>query len=364
MQTGQPPFAFSARRGSALVLVLVILLFAALALALFVERAGVELLSEAKQADRDRLRPEAYAALEVTLATLADFRAIDGALFAPAQGWEEPLDYARYQPGTGTTIEVRFEDESGKLSLPRATADQLVALFKYLGEPEDVALRLTDALLLWMRPDHNPTRIETDPGVYERATPPRKVPQRSLRSFAELASIAVARDYFYDEHGQPTPLWEQFRESVSLYSFEGGNLNTAGAGVLAAGGLDSTQINQLLDNRASGSSLAGAKSRYFRSVDEAQATLGSSAALPGFGANIKALRVIITAREGPGRFELSAVITAGEASFPLPTQPAEEGKPAESPAPPVNPPKKLDYPFTVLAISERTGEALSAPPVQ
>ena len=62
------------RRGSIIVLVMVTLLFTAAALVTFLDKAGTDLLVEARAAQAARLRPDAYSALETTLAVLQDFR--------------------------------------------------------------------------------------------------------------------------------------------------------------------------------------------------------------------------------------------------------------------------------------------------
>src|SRR5690349_11323677 len=113
------------RRGSVLVVVLVTLLFAALLLTRLIETSAPDLLVAMRQADRDRLRADAQAAMETTLAALMDFRTVDGGLYAPAQGWSDPLTYAAFVPREGVTLAVAFEDESAKLSLPRINADTL-----------------------------------------------------------------------------------------------------------------------------------------------------------------------------------------------------------------------------------------------
>lgn len=80
------------RRGSIIVLVMVTLLFTAAALVTFLDKAETDLLVDARAAQAARLRPDAYSALEVTLAVLQDFRQADGnQLRAPTEGWADPL---------------------------------------------------------------------------------------------------------------------------------------------------------------------------------------------------------------------------------------------------------------------------------
>ena len=81
MVTAGPPSSWpEPRRSSVIILVLVTLLFTAVALTAFVEKAGNDLMVEVRQADAHRLRQEAFSALEVTLAVLEDFREADNGL--------------------------------------------------------------------------------------------------------------------------------------------------------------------------------------------------------------------------------------------------------------------------------------------
>ncbi len=103
------------KKASVLLVVLITILFTAFALVAFIDKASNDLLVEARAAASNRLRVDAYSALEVTLGVLNEFLQVDGALHSPAEGWGDPLEFAGYEPASGRTVEVTFEDESGKL---------------------------------------------------------------------------------------------------------------------------------------------------------------------------------------------------------------------------------------------------------
>ena len=109
------------QRGSVLLIVLITLVFATVAMFVFIERASNDLLVEKRSSDAANLRLEAYSALETTLAVLEDFRQVNGVLRSPSEGWGNPLEFSGYLPPEGRTVEVAFEDESGKYSLPNVT---------------------------------------------------------------------------------------------------------------------------------------------------------------------------------------------------------------------------------------------------
>lgn len=332
-------------------MVLVTVLLAAFLISKFVQRAGTELMADARASDEARLRRSAYSALETTLAVLADVRLVDQALYSPAQGWGEPLEYAGYEPEPGQKIEVTFEDESGRLSLPRADAPTLVALFESMKVDRALAERASDALLVWMHKDYVPPSMEADPAAYERAAIPHTIAGRPLRSYAELASIAIIRDLLFDENHQPNERMRAFMAAVSLHSFEKMNLNSATPGALEAAGFEPAQITALQDHlhpRRSSSQLP-----YFKTVADAAAAIGVNAPLQKFGVEIQALRVTVTVHDGGRDYRVSTVVTppGGVAATRRDSNQADQA--AQTANDTVTPEiKKLDYPFKLLEVSE------------
>ena len=362
-------FSSAKQTGSVIILMLLTVFLASFLLAKFVQRAGTEMLADARASDQARLRREAYSALEVTLAVLADFRTTDGALHSPAQGWDDPLGYAGYEPTGGVKVAVEYEDESGKVSLPRADATVLLNLLLQLGLTRSESERVADALLGWTRTDHLATGLETDAQNYQRGALPHRPALRPLRSFSELAAVQVAKDFFFDKTGRPTELLHELQASASLYSFDKVNINAAPLAVLGAAGLDPGQADALKSFSAQQRKSGGAG--FFNSVTEAASVVGGNAPLQNFGTEVRALRVKITVRDGAAVYRLEAVIAPpGGAIFapnPPPSTDAEQksATPASeqtvTPAAATNTPatgvadshsKKLDYPFKVLEIVE------------
>ncbi len=354
----------ASRRGSVVIVVLVTLLFASFLLTRLIEASSTDLLIAMRVADRDHLRADAYAALETTLAALMDFRAVDGGLYAPTQGWDDPLGYAGYVPREGVTLEVAFEDESAKLSLPRINLDTMNTLLVQLGLSANDATRVADALFVWMRNGHVAAETATSATAYEQGDPPAHPPYRSLRSFDELAGIAVARDFFYEKDGRQKPLWNDFARAVSLYQFNTTNLNSASPTVLEASGWDATQSSTLQKYLATPVGTTKARP-YVRSLQEARRQVGNVAAR-NLGAQIQCLRIIVTAHQGAALMRLSALVTwSGQAALPSPlaanpqTAPGAAGalpaattaSQAQTEAAAAN---SLRYPFTVLELSETT----------
>jgi general secretion pathway protein K len=290
------------------VILMVTLLFASFALIAFIERATNDLLVDQREAETVRLRREAYSALEVTLAVLEDFREVGNGLHSPAEGWNDPLVWAGYVPTEGRTIDVAFEDESGKISLPRANAQVLSLLFQSWDITQTDADSLADALMGWMHRDHvYRTAITPD---YDQGATPYEAPGRSLRSFNELAAIAVVREKFYDAEGRPNDLWRRFAAAVSLLNFPKPNLNGARPeSLVALGQFDSTSQQNLNDYLTGAGQYQAQGPGYFRNVNEAQRLTGPGGNANAFGTTISALRITITVHDGQSQFRLSAVVT-------------------------------------------------------
>ncbi|HEX2854213.1 MAG TPA: hypothetical protein VHO24_13335 [Opitutaceae bacterium] len=360
------------QRGSVLVIVMITLIFTSFALVAFIDKASNDLLVESRVVEGKRLRAEAYSALETTLAVLEDFRQFGNGLHSPSEGWNDPLAFAEWVPTEGRTVTVSFEDESGKLSLPRVDTPTLTRLFQEWELSQDDAERLADALMGWMKAEHiYSTTVSPD---YERAQIPYLPPARSLRSYRELAVIEVAREMFFTEDGQPNALWHRFTQNISLYDFRRPNLNGAKPDVLAAlGQFEEAQRLKITEYLAGGGPFAASGQSWFTDTGTVR-TIAGEAGNPGsFGTTISALRVFITVQEGLSQFRLSAVVappqngattvqkTATDARAQASAAAAQaaggQPQPSGAAAASANPnaasnAKKLNYPFTLLEIRE------------
>jgi len=291
-----------------LVVVLITLMVASAALMIFIEKASDDLLVEAREIDARRLRSEAYSALETTLCVINEFKLANGSLRSPAEGWSAPLAFAGYEPASGRQVEVQFEDESGKLSLPKQTTTTLVDYFVGAWQmPQADAEKLADAILDWGTADYvAPSGFSN---TYEDDEIPFGAPGRPLRSWSELAAIDLVRDYFFDELGAPNDKWRQFTQTFSLLEFQSTNVNGAAPGVLTALGMDSAQQGLLSDYLAGRGAYEGRGAGYFTNAAEAAGIAGGQANLSALSADIKALRVIITVKEGQSSYRLNTVVS-------------------------------------------------------
>ncbi len=295
------------------------LLLTAFAMTKYLEKTTIDLLADARDARDERLRVEAYSALETVVAVLQEFRTVDGGLSSPAEGWGTPLEFAGYMPPQGVAVSVSLDDESGKLSLPHADFQSLRDLFLVLGQKQSDAERLADALLVWMQQGYEPvdsfSARSTD---YERDPLPHDPPERSLHSFGELAAIRYVRDLFFDAQGRPNALWHQFVDSVSLYDFNQPNINGARETTIATlGGYDPRTGKTIADYLTGSGSYAQQGPAYFRNAQDVAGLVGQASASSHLGTQVSCLRVNVTVREGSNTFRLTAVLAPpGGAALP------------------------------------------------
>lgn len=308
------------RKGSVLLLTLFLVVLAAFAMSRFIERAHGEIISEALYAERDRLRVEAYSALESTIATLYNVVRLDEQLYSPEQGWADPLWLAGVRLPDDLEVEVEFEDEMGKISLPGAGRDRLLRLFEHLGFDAIDSQELTEALQGWMSRQEAEQGFAAHHSDYERAELPYEPPYRPLRSFQELAAIAGFRDAFFDGQGVPNERFHRLTSLVSLYQFETINANTASPAVLQ---IWSDVGEQEADNIGTHRQRVPGTKPYFESVEEAEQQLGIPLG-DGYGVATHCLRINITVSHGTSDFVLSAVVAPSNASGSLRPEPEPE----------------------------------------
>ena len=367
------------QQGSVLLIVLVTIVFATTALIAFMERADDDLIVPMRHAGANRMKAEAYAALETTLAVLVDFRvANNNVLRSPAEGWDDPLnlEWVQYAPANpNRTVTVTFEDESAKMSLPTATAQNLIDFFTFYGLPADEANLLKDSLLVWMQRNYTPTGSGAiDPTTYQQEAIPFTPPGRPLRSWEELRSIDGVNEYFFDANGAPTPLGKRFTAAYSLYNFpsptdNGGKPDTLD--VLAK--LDVSQQQSVLDHLTGDSTGTGSVKNigFFTQVGEVATLANVVTTLTGLDVNIAALRINVTVKEGLSVFTLSTVVTwptNGATLTPAPAPPAQattaiNANPAATvTTAPLQTPQ-LNYPYIILDLTENDLDP-AAPPTQ
>jgi hypothetical protein len=348
-------------RGTVAILVLVTIALASFLLMAFIRRSGTELLADARAAERRQLRSEAYSALEATIAMLAAEREADGGLHSPEEGWSDLLAATGYVPTGGRQVEVSFEDESGKISLPRADAVTLQTALENDGLDQGAAEKMTNSILAWMRKADagNTSTTDSDAPDYSRNDPAYGPAHRQILAWSEFGAVEMDRHIFYDEDGRPTEVMRALMRDFSLHSFQHSNLNTASSTVLATLGLGTGAISALENYRAQPK--RSDQPSVFRSMVDASTVLGSAAPADHFSTTVEVLRITVTVHHGGIVQRLTAVVAPPGASNrrAAPTDPSATPNTTPSAQPGADPSqsgassgKVLNYPFAVVEIHE------------
>ena len=306
------------RRGSVIIVVLVLITLASLLLARFMEDNSLELSIATHEADRRRLRADAQSELELALAVIAEIRSIDlNKVHAPSQGFDYPHAYAGFPPRDGLTVQFDYEDESAKLPLSVLTKNDLIQILYSLGMEQRDAERVADAIVAWQSKSYESLEEEASDAAYQRATLSFRPARRPIRSFEEFRSIGVAKEFLFDERGRATPIFQAFKACVSLYTFPQANINTASDAVLLSQGLDENQLALIRERQNEiGRRIVGTPP-YFRVTSEVRQLIGGGAPLQMFDDEIILMWVRVTVKEGLSKCRVSALVAIREdVAFP------------------------------------------------
>lgn len=298
------------RRGSVVAATLALIILLSFLVVAFMEDVKDKIRYHAQFQYRDDLRIEAYSALETTLAVLNIFHEVDEVLWAPGQGWGDPLEFAGYPEPDGMEIDVEFRDESGKLSLNTLDYGTLRLVFDELGFSPADAEELADGLLDWIDEDDLKRLNGFDGDDYRDLDPVGYNPaNQPIRSWDELALIRPFDTLFFDENGLPLPVYERFKSAFSLVHSGPVNINAASPLVLRVlelqGVLDPYNLNAY---RAGADREPGTEDdRIVRSTDVGGIFLNPENA--AVSTEIELLEVAITVSRGDATFLLRTLVS-------------------------------------------------------
>jgi len=301
------------RRGSVIIVVLVLITLASLLLGRFMEDNSLELSMATREADRRRLRADAQSELELALAVIAEIRSIDlNKIHAPSQGYDDPHAYAGFPARDGLEVKFEYEDETAKLPLSVLSKNDLIQLLYSLGMEQRDAERCADAIVAWESKSYDSIEEEATEAAYQRSTLSFRPARRPIRTFEEFRSIGVAKEMFFDEAGRPTPIFQAFKGCVSLYTFPQSNINTASDAVLLSQGLDERQVGLIRDRQAEiGKRIVGTPS-YFRVTSEVRQLVGGGVNMAKFDDEVILMWVRVTVKEGLSKCRVSALVAIRE----------------------------------------------------
>ncbi len=350
------------RRGSIIIFVLGMIFLLSILLVQFMEQILPHIQMNAMKNSESDLRRVAYSSLEVTLAVMAEYAELDNALYAPTQGWHNPLEFAGISFLEADSVSIEFQDESGKLPFSSLYEDNVtfLVILGDLGFDDYTATELVDKFQDWVDEDDlvRPDGAEND--YYLDAAIPYEPANQPLSSLRELSLIGGFREEFFDLYGRPTDLYDRFESLFSPVNDGNVNINSADPSLFSMGeeGVNYEQMDywEFLagDDGARGTD----DDRYFSAASQIPQSLKSG--IPGVTITneISWLTVIIRAKRGLSVFELRALISmSGE--LPSNRRTEFERFNREEPVFSIEDNSErseeignLNYPFTVVEIQE------------
>ena len=302
----------SGKKGSIIIFVLGMIFLLSILLVQFMEQILPHIqMNTMKNAESD-LRRVAYSSLEVTLAVMSEYLDFDGALYAPTQGWNDPLGFAGIS-FSEAEVSIEFFDESGKLPFSSLYQDSttFMVILSDLGFDDYTATELVDKFQDWVDEDDLVRLDGAENDYYLDAPIPYEPANQPISSFRELALIGGFREEFFDAYGRPTQLYDSFEALFSPVNESDVNINTADPALFSLGE-DGMTFEQMPfweflmgDDGVRGT----ADDRYFSDTSQVPGSL--KGAIPGVTVSneMKWINIIIRAKRGLSVFELRALIS-------------------------------------------------------
>ncbi|MCH6257516.1 type II secretion system protein GspK [Puniceicoccaceae bacterium K14] len=331
----------SPKRGSVILLILMLITVVSYLLIRFIERAGVEVQTEGYYTQRDNLRRDAWSMMEVAIAVLADVKEIEGSLYSPAQGWGNPLSYAEVEPPEGLQVSFNFIDESAKVGINQLDEASLFLLFDEMEFEPDESQELSDVLLDWIDEDDDARIDGAESRDYSTSELEMNPANAELESLEELKYLILFDELFFDENGDPNAKFRRLEQSLTVHEIESVNINAASDLALRSlVGLSETATENVREYLNGDDEIPNtADDNYFESADE----LASIAAGVDEGISvdfqISVLTIEVTVQQGGGSYTLIGTITT-ESTASVETSDGESN---------------IEYPFLFLEIRERPG---------
>ncbi len=309
---------------------------------------------------RDDLRMHAYSALDVAVGVLNEFMMMERTLYAPSQGWGDPLGYSELDPvDASIQWSVTLIDESGKVPISKISEKDFVYLFATMraeGDSlvnEDDGQPFYDALVDWQDSDDEEREEGAEDDYYEGLEFPYFTPGKTVQNFEELRMIkgfAYEPDnpdesgLFYDVYGSENQNMRNFRDSFSFFHDGPVNINTASPFLVRFLCGDDDSLYDEIIAGPDGSS----GEPFFRNMNDPRLAQMRQNRSISTSTTTSTFRVKIDVSKGKGNFQLHAVLGRADSMQSRPKQ--NNGKNSAKPRSPQN--IKMKYPFRILSIRE------------
>lgn len=331
------PVSHSGKRGGVLVTVLGIVLLLSILITRFMEETLQDLEYRALFNEPHDVRSFAFSMLEVTLATIHEVALIDdGKLYAPEQGWADPLSYAQIEPPNDWQVQITVSDQNGKFplnSLPQNRELLIKLLEEALEFDYGVTRELVSTLIDWIDKDNTRLLNGAESEDYLDNDPPYRAANSPLQTLDELRLLKIWEDEFFDSDGRPNERFRQLEGMVSVQSSGPINLNAASKELIEVLSLEQDwQADYLFD---------GLEEPYLKQVPA-----GAGSAVTNL------LRIDISVQRAEVPYAISALVSP---AFEQNKSGPGAGSPPPREAPitgTISEQSGIRYPFKILQINE------------
>lgn len=346
-------------KGSILVFILALIVLLSVLCMRLMQETVQELRHVSQFHRRDDLRMHAYSALDVAVGALNEFMMIERTLYAPSQGWGDPLSYAEITPlDSRVQWSISLIDESGKVPISAISEKDLVSLFSIMRAEEDSLVNeddgqpFYDSLMDWQDADDEERDEGAEDDFYEDLEFPYFTPGKKIESFEEFRMVkGFAYDsdepeesgLFYSESGSETIHMKNFRDSFSFFHNGPVNINTASSYLVKfLCGDDDSLYDEILTG-PSGSS----GDPFFKNMNDPKLAQMRNNRSISTSTSATVFRVLVKVSKGKANFQLHAILGSGNAMQAPPK--SGKGK-VQKPRSQQN--TKIQYPFRILSIRE------------
>lgn len=339
-----------AQRGSVLIAVLAIIVLLSFIITRFMEQALEDLEYRSIFNEPVDVRSYAYSMLEVSLATVHEVALIDeGKLYAPEQGWGNPLEYANIEVPNGWDVSVSVKDEGGKLPINTMSEEMLNRMLEETFDFDfGTARELSSMLLDWIDADSEKRLNGAESEDYLSRNPPYRAANGPLQTLEELRLLEVWEDEFFDEAGQPNALFVELSRLVSVHNSGAVNLNRASKEVL--------ELLALQDGYDEGFIFDGLDEPYLKQLPP-----GADNSSSGVQTNL--IRITVRVTRGNVPFTISALVEPdfSEESSPGRNAPGQRSDEDIARTGTVEQQDAISYPFNIVELSEYNSEKGNSP---
>jgi len=296
-------------RGAVLLLMLGLIFACTAMVAAFVQNSLSEIRRVGQSAQAIKLRPYAYSALEVVMASIHEYQLLGESIQQPESDWIHAIEVNDIDFPSDMEVTVEIEDIGQYIGLSTLTnSTDWEAILEDLDYSSFVSEPLIDAILDWVDSDDNRRPFGAEMEDYQNEGRTVLPPNGPIYGIEEFEDILGFEEIWWESPGQPSALAQRFRALLTPLHGNPPNINTAALPVLSYLTGDEFMAQNILDYRNGPDGIAGTEDDE---LFENQTELERQGFRLERSANYDAalLTIEITILSGGARFQLSCLLS-------------------------------------------------------